>query len=414
MVSLSFGIGETNCSQGIGDDDCSTLSKIREEVVYHVEKWSDTVHAKRTLILINHLHKLKTETLFPRGESVLLNKVIDYLGKCFSYSAAQNARNTDGLQKAIRLIVPHAFGNHEHYLQSWCGYKQDSASYKHRDLSFGKDLAGESLKKSLEEVFEIYSSENVIKKLAHNESSQRNGSLNSTIGSKNPKIRFYGGSESADQRVACSVAQKNLGKQYLLNVLQSAYIHPGCTMTSQVSKTDYGRKQDQLRKQSKDFKKKRKQLRNVRSSKDSRLESREGTVYESGSTLSLDPEVINATSIQKAEICKLEQLVPKFCFRKASRYQTFNPGFEYNFVIYDTETNCGGKKAELVELSAFCHGTGDSFTKFVLPQHDIMYMQVISTSSTLHRSAMNVYFTEMVSLYKPFHLQSVYCLSLTS
>jgi len=44
----------------IGDDDCSTLSKIREEVVYHVEKWSDTVHAKRTLI--NHLHKLKCET----------------------------------------------------------------------------------------------------------------------------------------------------------------------------------------------------------------------------------------------------------------------------------------------------------------------------------------------------------------
>jgi len=142
-------------------------------------------------------------------------------------------------------------------------------------------------------------------------------------------------------------------------------------MTSQVSKMDYERKQDQLRKQNKDFKKKRKQLRNVRSSKDSRLESRDGTVYESGSTLSLDPEVINAASIQKAEIYQFEQQVPQFCFRKARRYQTFNPGFEYNFVIYDTETNCGGKKAELVELSAFCHGTGDSFTKFVLPQHDI-------------------------------------------
>ena len=46
--------------------------------------------------------------------------------------------------------------------------------------------------------FEIYSCENA--------SSQRNESLNSTIGSKNPKIRFYGGSENEDQRVACSVA----------------------------------------------------------------------------------------------------------------------------------------------------------------------------------------------------------------
>lgn len=61
----------------IGDDDCSTLSKIREEVVYHVEKWSDTVHAKRTLI--NHLHKLKSEISFLRGESVLSNKVVEYL-----------------------------------------------------------------------------------------------------------------------------------------------------------------------------------------------------------------------------------------------------------------------------------------------------------------------------------------------
>ena len=69
-----------------------------------------------------------------------------------------NAGNTDGLQKAIRLIAPHVFGNQEHCLQSWCGYKQDPASYKHRDLPFGKDLLGESLKRSLEEVFEIYSS----------------------------------------------------------------------------------------------------------------------------------------------------------------------------------------------------------------------------------------------------------------
>lgn len=28
----------------ICDDDCSTLAKIRE-VVYHVEEWSDTLHA---------------------------------------------------------------------------------------------------------------------------------------------------------------------------------------------------------------------------------------------------------------------------------------------------------------------------------------------------------------------------------
>ena len=119
-------------------------------------------------------------------------------------------------------------------------------------------------------------------------------------------------------------------KQYLLNILQSA---------SQVSKMDYERKQDQLRKQSKDFKKKREQLRNVRSRKDNRLESREGALYESGSTLSLDSEVMMLLALKKL------QQVLQFCFREARRYQTFNPCFEHNFVIYDTKTNCGRKKS---------------------------------------------------------------------
>ena len=42
---------------------------------------------------------------------------------------------------------------------------------------------------------------------------------NSTIGSKNPKTRFYGGSESNDFRVACGVAQTNIGKTLeILNI----------------------------------------------------------------------------------------------------------------------------------------------------------------------------------------------------
>ena len=169
----------------IGDDDCTTISRIREEVDYEVEKWSDTVHAKRTLL--NHLYKLKSGKSFPANKSTLSDKVIEYLGKCFSYCVAQNVGNSQALQEGIKLIVPHAFGDHCNCNQIWCGYQKDSINYKHRDLPFGKDLVRENLRKSLEEVFEIYSSENVVKKLVQNASSQRNESLNSTIGSKNPK-----------------------------------------------------------------------------------------------------------------------------------------------------------------------------------------------------------------------------------
>lgn len=32
----------------VGDDDSSTLSKVRQNVEHEVEKWSDVVHAKRS------------------------------------------------------------------------------------------------------------------------------------------------------------------------------------------------------------------------------------------------------------------------------------------------------------------------------------------------------------------------------
>jgi len=92
--------------------------------------------------------------------------------------------------------------------KEWCAYR-DSAKYKHKDLPYGKDLTGKNLRKALEDVFEIHTNKFFFKKIAQNASSQRNESLNSTMGSKNTEIRFYGGSESADQRVACAVARTN-------------------------------------------------------------------------------------------------------------------------------------------------------------------------------------------------------------
>ena len=228
----------------------------------------------------------------------------------------------------------------------------------------------------------------MVKKLLQNVSSQRNESLNSTIGSKNPKTRFYGGSESADHRVACAVAQTNLGKQYLSKVLETVHITPRCTTTKQIQKMDYERKQDKIRKQSKEFKKRRKQLRNNRSKKDGQREFREGTVYQSGGALNIDDGILNACNVTANELCNLEQLVSPFCLRRKRTYLFFCPNVEYNFIVYDTETNCGGKKAEIVELSAIAHSTGALFTKFVLPKNGISEhvskinkFQVVSTGS---------------------------------
>ena len=77
------------------------------------------------------------------------------------------------------------------------------------------------------DILEEYSTDTVVNKLAPCANSQRNESLNSSIGSKNPKTRFYGGSESNDFRVACGVAQTNISYNYVRKALEVLNIEPG-------------------------------------------------------------------------------------------------------------------------------------------------------------------------------------------
>ncbi|KAK3728101.1 hypothetical protein QZH41_003916 [Actinostola sp. cb2023] len=88
-------------------------------------------------------------------------------------------------------------------------------------------MYGESLRMALTSLFEEYATDIAVKKIAPAENSQRNESLNNTIGSNNLKIRYYGGSESSDFRVACGVAQKNIGHSYVSKTLESINIQPG-------------------------------------------------------------------------------------------------------------------------------------------------------------------------------------------
>ena len=43
----------------VGDDDSSTISKVRKNVEHKVEKWSDVVHAKRSFG--SSLYRIKTQ-----------------------------------------------------------------------------------------------------------------------------------------------------------------------------------------------------------------------------------------------------------------------------------------------------------------------------------------------------------------
>ena len=94
----------------------------------------------------------------------------------------------------------------------------------YKELPYGKDLHGKKLELALNNIFSDYSTDAVAEKLASLTNSQRNEPLNSVIGSKNPKIRFYSGSKSNDFRVACGVAQRNL-RASLCKILISSFAH---------------------------------------------------------------------------------------------------------------------------------------------------------------------------------------------
>lgn len=193
----------------IGDDDSATIKKVRESVTHEVEKWSDVVHAKRTFT--SHLYCYQK-----KFKGVLTNKVIQYFTKSFSYALQQNKNNEAGLKTSLQSIVPHAFGNHSLCNVSWCGYLTSPSTYKHKSLPYGKDLDNPDLREALESIIEIFVAN--VKKLSPLGSSQSNEAINNTIGSKAPKIRYYGSSESNDYRVACAVSQKNIGYTYVAKV----------------------------------------------------------------------------------------------------------------------------------------------------------------------------------------------------
>ena len=194
----------------VGDDDSATIKRVKEQVAHHVEKWSDINHAEKSFT--SHLYAIQSQF---KGQ--LSAKVIEYFSKCFGYALVQNRNNTEGLKKNLKAIVPHAFGKHDQHCSiSWCGFLKDPLSFRHSSLPHGKDLQGEKLEEELEKVMA-----NFVKnadKLAPLGSSQANESLNNTIGSKAPKIRHYGASESNDFRVACAVSQKNIGHTYVSEV----------------------------------------------------------------------------------------------------------------------------------------------------------------------------------------------------
>ena len=127
-------------------------------------------------------------------------------------AVSENKDKPNKLKASFQAIVPHAFGDHkvcEDLQIEWCQFLKDPENFQHKYLENGEDLLEDGLRSYIEEKISNFTTDGFVRKLAPCGSTQVNENLNMIVGTKNPKIRFYGGSQSSDFRTAASVAQAN-------------------------------------------------------------------------------------------------------------------------------------------------------------------------------------------------------------
>ena len=280
---------------------------------------------------------------------------------------------------------------------TWCRFHQDPLGYTHHELPYGKDLHGKALKEALESIMNEYTTDIVLTKLAPCLNSQRNESLNGTIGSKNPKIRYYGGSESSDFRIACGVAQRNEGHQYISKTLESLGITPGHYCCTYHTNLDKKQENDNIRKAKPEFKIKRRKLFQDKCSKQAKKELKENATYQSNIGLNLDPSsstsshkkgkenedlsVLDDIDSNKAEsvLKDCEALIGNVVTRPEPVQTKFFEDNYYYSLIFDTETTTIRKSAQPIPIAATTVDEQNMFSEYIQPK-----IRITQAASNIH------------------------------
>ena len=90
---------------------------------------------------------------------------------------------------------------------------------------------------------------------------------NTIISTKNPKAKYYGGSESSDFRVTCGIAHVNIGHRYIDQTPERLNIKPGKRCESHASKIDKNVQVSKIPKEKRKIKFRRNQLHCQKTSK---------------------------------------------------------------------------------------------------------------------------------------------------
>ncbi|XP_046563466.1 uncharacterized protein LOC124272337 [Haliotis rubra] len=270
----------------IGDDDATSIARLRANVDKDIVKQSDKNHVRKGLG--NKLYQLQ------KKHKTLSTKVIRYLQKCFNYMISQNKGNQDGISRGLTALSCHPFGDHSKCDDTWCRFLMSSSS-SFRSLPYGKALSDLTLQADLKALFDNYAIHKV--RLASLGSTQSNDRFNKTVSSKAPKSRHYSGSSSLHFRVAASVAQKNVGHSYIIAVNRTLGLSPGTYTRQHFTLKDLQHRKRKAIASTIKAKQHRLHLKVMRSQKRTVQEVREGTTYSAMVDMSEETDTDDLVSI---------------------------------------------------------------------------------------------------------------------
>jgi DNA polymerase III epsilon subunit-like protein len=255
----------------VGDEDSSTMAKIREVVPWQVLKVTDVVHAKKNF----------GSALFAARHKLLTPKIIEYLKDCMSYALHQNQDRPDDVRSAIMNIPSHVFNDHSN-CGMWCRFKREPGTYKHKRLPevwAGSEDNKQSLKNVITTICEKFAAK--AKSLAPCLSSNVNESFNFVVTTFAPKNRHYAGTQSIDRRIDGAVLQKNKGVQYIMDVNRELHLSPGDHTEKHRMAVAVQRKRRSEKSKLPEEKVKRRKSFKLLVSEQARKESAEGVQYKS-------------------------------------------------------------------------------------------------------------------------------------
>lgn len=344
----------------VGDEDSSTMAKVRELVPWQVLKVIDVVHAKKNF----------GGALFAVRLKLLTPKVIEYLKDCFSYALHQNRDRPLQVKAAILNIPNHVFNEHEN-CGSWCRFQREPETYQHRRLPeiwAGSADMKLALRNAITTVCEKFASK--AQSLAPCLSSNTNESFNFVVTTFSPKSRHYAGTLSVDRRIDGAVLQKNQGVQYILGVNKELNLSPGeHTIKNRMAVAAAKKRKSEKSKLPEEKIKRRKNL--IAAINDQlRKESTEGVSYESAmgfSTTTPDvPSVTEQTEINQDSSVTKEKAKPKRHAPAGTPLATrIAADQDFEVVVLDTETTGFTYKDEIVQLAA--KSSSSTFNSYCYP-----------------------------------------------